>query len=242
EQKYHFEVLFAVLKRLQRPYADKLYHLAYGMVDLPSGKMKSREGTVVDADGLLEEMLEIAAKQTNTLGKTDNFTAAALEGLYHTLAIGALKFFLVKVSPQKRMLFDPAQSIDFQGNTGPFIQYTHARMATLLGRAAEAQLLVPTAFAFDTTEALHPAERALVVHMVSLAEVLHQAAADLNPAIVAQYFYTLAKLYNQFYAALPILQAATPALQHKRLYLSYCAFNTLKKIEFMLGIPLPDRM
>ena len=242
EQKYHFEVLFAVLKRLQRPYADNLYHLAYGMVDLPSGKMKSREGTVVDADGLLKEMLTIATEQTKKLGKTDNFTAEELQHLYHTLAIGALKFFLVQVNPQKRMLFDPAQSIDFQGKTGSFIQYTHARMATLLEKAEEAKHIIPTTFEYDNTVALHPTERALVVHMVSLCEVLQQAAADLNPASVAQYFYTLAKLYNQFYAALPILQAATPALQHKRLYLSYCAFNTLKRIAFLLGISLPKRM
>src|SRR6202000_3157888 len=184
EQDYHFKVLFLILKKLGKSWAKGLYHLSYGMVDLPSGKMKSREGTVVDADDLISEMEQTAREQTEALGKVENYSAEEKQELYHTIGMGALKYFLLKVDPKKRLLFDPNESVDFQGNTGPFIQYTHARINSVLSRANYTYIYKVSGYTN-----LAPEERDLIVTLTQFPAIIKSAAETYSPALIANYVY-----------------------------------------------------
>lgn len=238
EQDYHFEVLFHILHKLNRPYADGLFHLSYGMVDLPTGRMKSREGTVVDADDLMDEMEEAAETTTQELGKIEGFSGQEARLLYHTLAMGALKYFLLRVDPKKRMTFNPQESIDFHGNTGPFIQYTHARIQSVLRKAAATTPPVePTAsFAF------HPTEREVIFVLSQFPQRLAEAGAQYSPSLIAQYAYELAKAFNQFYAEVSILSEPDPAKSRFRLELSAVVAQTIRRSLQLLGVKAPERM
>lgn len=236
EQDYHFKVLFLILEKLGKNWAKGLYHLSYGMVDLPSGKMKSREGTVVDADDLIAEMELTAKTQTEELGKVDGFSDEYKQSLYHMIGMGALKYFLLKVEPKKRLLFDPNESIDFQGHTGPFIQYTHARIRSVLGRAG---------VSFEEKQnisELAAVERDLILSLTQYPQVIAQAARDFSPAIIANYVYELAKAYNKFYHEKSILQAEDEVLKKFRLQLSSAAANVIAASMNLLGIEVPERM
>ncbi len=239
EQDYHFEVLFKILKKLGRPYANGCYHLSYGMVDLPSGKMKSREGTVVDADDLITEMQDTARERTNELGKIDGFTTAEAEELYHTLAMGALKYFLLKVDPKKRMLFNPQESIDFQGNTGPFVQYTHARICSILKKAETLGVVLDKPSEYST---LHEVEREIVFALSTFPQKIADAGREYSPALIAQYVYDLAKSYNRLFAELSIFNAESEAAMQFRVQLSKAVGETIKKGMALLGIKVPTRM
>ncbi|OAQ42141.1 arginine--tRNA ligase [Pedobacter psychrophilus] len=238
EQDYHFKVLFLILEKLGKSWAKGLYHLSYGMVDLPSGKMKSREGTVVDADDLIEEMKQTAKEKTEALGKVDNFEAAEKEQLFEMIGLGALKYFLLKVEPKKRLLFDPNESIDFQGNTGPFIQYTHARIKSVLAKAEKelGKIII------KKTEALAETELELIQILSKYPNLIKLAAEEHNPASVANYAYELAKIYNKFYQTESILKVEDEDLKIFRLKLSYHTASTLKKAMGLLGIEMPERM
>ncbi len=236
EQDYHFKVLFLILQKLGKTWAKGLYHLSYGMVDLPSGKMKSREGTVVDADDLIDEMEKTAKEQTETLGKVEDFGEEEKQQLYHTIGMGALKYFLLKVDPKKRLLFDPNESVDFQGHTGPFIQYTHARIKSVLNRAGyENNNKVNTSLLADI-------ERDLIVILTLYPDIISQAAEGYNPGIVANYVYELAKVYNKFYHEKSILQAEDEQLKQFRLQLSAASAKVINKGMGLLGIQVPERM
>ena len=241
EQDYHFEVLFKLMRRLGRSYAANMHHLSYGMVDLPSGKMKSREGTVVDADQLLQTMVQTAAQHTQALGKIDDFTPEEAQALYHTLALGALKYFLLRVEARKRLLFDPQASIDFQGHTGPSIQYTHARIAAILRKAQQAAI-PQTAATPDTYGPLHPAARDIIIHLYKFPQRVQEAAEAYSPAVVAQYAFELAKAYNKFYAEVPVLHERDPSLRQQHVYLSATVARTLRTSMGLLGIAMPERM
>jgi len=238
EQDYHFKVLFLILKKLGKTWAPGLFHLSYGMVDLPSGKMKSREGTVVDADDLMDEMEQTAKVQTEALGKVNDFGEAEKVQLYHTIGMGALKYFLLKVEPKKRLLFDPNESIDFQGHTGPFIQYTHARIRSILNRAG-----YTTGETSTGIKELDALERELILALNQFPEAIMQAARDYSPAVIANYVYELAKTYNKFYQDKPILKDEVPAdVKQFRLTLSAAAAKIIKRSMSLLGIDVPERM
>lgn len=241
EQDYHFEVLFKLMQQLGRSYAPDMYHLSYGMVDLPEGKMKSREGTVVDADQLISEMVDTAAKNTQSLGKIDNFTEEEAHQLFHTLAIGALKFFLLRVEAQKRLLFDPRASIDFQGHTGPFIQYTYARIAAIL-RKARATGSAYEVSMLDACCRLQPIEREVMMQLYKFPKKLQEAADTYSPAIIAQYVFDVAKAYNRMYGEVPILHEKEPALKTLRLYLSVTVARTIQHNMRLLGMSVPEQM
>lgn len=241
EQEYHFKVLFLILKKLGFAFADKCYHLSYGMVDLPTGKMKSREGTVVDADDLMKEMLDEAENQTRALGKIDEMTDAQAHELFDMVGMGALKFFLLKVDPKKRMLFDPAESIQLQGHTGPFIQYTHARIQALLRKAAELKVS-PNTDVLDLSVALESAERQVIALLNSYPARLQEAGRTYSPAVVAAFAYDLAKEYNQFYQSVSILGETDKAKVNLRLCLSLAVGRALKHSMSLLGIRVPDKM
>ena len=235
EQDHHFKVLFAILNKLGYPWAKKLYHLSYGMVDLPSGKMKSREGTVVDADDLMDEMKETARGISEELGKTEGLTDKEREELYHMVGLGALKYFILRVDPRKRMLFDPEESVDFQGDTGPFIQYTHARIKSLLRKAGD----------FDwreKPEVLHPQERALLKMLLQFPEKIQEAADNYAPSLVSSYVYELVKAYNAFYQQVPILSDENEQQVAFRLALSQMVAAVAKRGMTLLGISVPERM
>jgi len=241
EQNYHFEVLFKLLQKLGRRYASDMYHLSYGMVDLPTGKMKSREGTVVDADQLTEEMIHIAAKHTQELGKTDHFTEAKAHPLFHMLAMGALKYFLLRGESRKRVLFDPQDSIDFQGHTGPYIQYTHARIAAILRKAQAAN----TAYEEGVLEdglVLKPLEREVIMQLYKFPKKLQEAADTYSPAMIAQYVFELAKTYNKMYGEVSILHEKQPTVRTLRLYLSAITARIIKSNMQLLGITVPVQM
>ncbi len=237
EQDYHFKVLFLILKKLGKSWAEGLYHLSYGMVDLPSGKMKSREGTVVDADDLMLEMLETAKTRTEELGKTEGLEDEEKTALYHTIGMGALKYFLLKVDPKKRLLFDPNESVDFQGHTGPFIQYTHARIKSVLRKAGYGASL-----AAGNPSSLSVYEQELVQALVRYPEVLEEAAKEFSPAQLANYAYELAKLYNKFYHEETILKAEDETVKHFRLHLSAVAARIIAESMRLMGIQVPERM
>ena len=238
EQDYHFKVLQLILKKLNKPYADGLYHLSYGMVDLPEGKMKSREGTVVDADELMDEVVATAKKQTEELGKTEGMSAEQLADLYETLGMGALKYYLLKVDAKKRMLYDPKESIDFQGNTAPFIQYTYTRINSILRAADE----TGKSIAFTLPAELAPEEKDLIVLMNSYPEAVHAAGTNYNPSEVANAVYDLAKAFNKFYHEHIILGAEDENVRGFRLALSKTVGETIKHGFNLLGIGVPDRM
>lgn len=241
EQEYHFKVLFLILGKLGYGWAKKCYHLSYGMVDLPSGKMKSREGTVVDADDLMQEMVEEAERQTRELGKIDGLAETETKELFEMIGLGALKFFLLKVDPKKRMLFDPNESIQLQGFTGPFIQYTHARISAIL-RKAESMNIRVSENDFKTVTALEPAERDTVYLLSLLEGKVQEAASSYSPAVMANYAYELARQYNQFYQNIPIFNEADQAKLKFRIALSASIASAIKKSMNLLGIPVPDRM
>ena len=236
EQDYHFKVLFLILQKLGKTWAEGLHHLSYGMVDLPSGKMKSREGTVVDADDLIIEMEQTAKLQTEALGKVNDSTEEELLQLYHTIGMGALKYFLLKVDPKKRLLFDPKESVDFQGNTGPFIQYTHARIKSVLSRAG-----VDFSRKTSTTD-ISAEERDLVLSLTQYPAMITDAAKSFSPAVIANYIYDLAKIYNKFYHEKSILQAENEEIKVFRLQLSSATANVISKGMGLLGIDVPERM
>ena len=240
EQDYHFKVLKLILGKLGFEWADKVYHLSYGMVELPNGKMKSREGTVVDADDLIAEMEVTAEEMCRDHGKNDDMTPEQLKELYHDLAMGALKYFILKVDPVKNMLFNPAESIDFNGNTGPFIQYTHARIRSIV-RKAEEQGVNLTA-SLEAPAALTDKERAVVKSLHDLPATLSAAAANYSPAMVANYAYDLAKNFNSFYQDTPILRETDANLRLFRVKLCALVSVALKNTLRILGIVAPERM
>ena len=235
EQDYHFKVLFLILKKLGYQWADHLYHLSYGMVDLPSGKMKSREGTVVDADDLISDMAKTAKKISEELGKIDDFTEKEKEHLYHTIGLGALKYYILKVDPKKRILFNPEESVDFQGNTGPFIQYTYARIQSILRKG---ELSVKS----SNLEVLHPKEKELIKQLQLFPETIQQAAAQYSPALIANYTYELVKSFNSFYQNVSILGADFEEEKSFRIKLSRAVSDVIKTSFGLLGIDVPERM
>lgn len=239
EQDYHFKVLKLILQKLGKPYADGIQHFSYGMVDLPSGKMKSREGTVVDADDLMEDMIANAREQTEALGKIEDFTEAEKQALFHTIGLGALKFFLLRVDPKKRILFDPKESIDLHGYTGPFVQYTYARTRSILRKAQEQQL---TAAAEATTHPLHTTEKELTKALYKYPFILEDSCKEMNPAKMVDYAYELAKTYNKFYHDCPILAAENKAEQQRRLQLTRHTGDTIRQCFAIVGIEVPERM
>lgn len=236
EQDYHFKVLFLILKKLGYSWANECFHLSYGMVDLPSGKMKSREGTVVDADDLAEEMVREAESKTRELGKYDEIPSEEREPLFHTLGLGALKYFILKVDPRKRMLFDPSESIDFQGNTGPFLQYTHARIRSLLRKAEN------PAYAYDAVQHLLPEEREILKTLTEFPEVIAEAGKNFSPALIANYIYELVKCYNHLYQNTVILKEEDESKRSLRLALSEATANAIRNGMQLLGINVPEKM
>jgi arginyl-tRNA synthetase len=237
EQDYHFKVLFLILQKLGKTWAKGLYHLSYGMVDLPSGKMKSREGTVVDADELMDDMIRTAQERTEELGKVDGFSEGEKADLYNMIGLGALKFFLLKVEPKKRLLFDPNESIDFQGHTGPFIQYTHARIRSVLAKAD-----YKTRMSNNHSLELTILERELIVNLSKYPDVISAAAKEYSPAHIANYIFELAKLFNKFYHEESILKAEDSNVKNFRLDLAAATATVIKKGMALLGIRVPSRM
>lgn len=238
EQDYHFKVLKGIFKKLGRPWAEGLYHLSYGMVDLPSGKMKSREGTVVDADDLIKDVVEEAEMATKAMGKLDDFDSAEAKQLYHSLGMGAIKYFILKVDPKKRMLFNPAESIDLNGNTGPFIQYTYARIRSVLAKGRN----FTKAAAGLVIGKLSKEEKGLIRTLYAYPDAVREAGANLSPAIMANYAYDVAKAYNQFYHDHVIVDAAEPELTAFRLKLSELTSLVIGQSMKLLGISVPERM
>jgi len=241
EQEYHFKVLFLILGKLGYEWAKKCYHLSYGMVDLPTGKMKSREGTVVDADDLMDEMVTEAEKQTRELGKIDESTDQEIKELSEMIGLGALKFFLLKVDPKKRMMFDPAESIQLQGHTGPFIQYTHARIKSILRKAASMDIR-PDLKSLKNVTTLEPAEREVIFRINQYTGKLQEAGREYSPAIIANYVYELAKEYNQFYQTIPIFNESDQARLKFRIAFSEVTASTIQKAMKVLGIQVPEKM
>ncbi len=236
EQDYHFKVLFLILKKLGFDWASSLYHLSYGMVDLPSGKMKSREGTVVDADDLMQDMTDTAKQISEDLGKLDSYSAEEKAKLYKTIGLGALKYYILKVDPKKRILFNPAESVDFAGNTGPFIQYTYARIQSII-RKADFDFSAKT-----NTEELHEKEKELVKQIELFPEIIQNAAQNHSPALIANYTYDLVKEYNSFYQSVHILGEADLTKKIFRVQLSQKVAEVIKSALTLLGIEVPERM
>lgn len=238
EQDYHFKVLFEIIKRLGRSYSNGLYHLSYGMVDLPSGKMKSREGTVVDADDLMDEMYQTAKSITEELGKTEGFSQEQLNELYENIGIGALKYYLLKVDPSNRLLFNPAESIDFQGNTGPFIQYTHARIKSLIRN------LISNGFVENIELPAHieESEKEVIKELYRFPDAVLEAGKNYSPAVIANYVYELVKVYNRFYQELSINKETDPIKKSFRYLLSVACADVIKKSLKMLGMQAPEKM
>ena len=236
EQNYHMKVLQLICKKLGLPYADGIHHLSYGMVELPTGKMKSREGTVVDADDLIDEMISMSSEHTRSLGKVKDFNENELESLYDTIGIGALKFFLLRVDPKKKMIFNPEESIDFHGFTGPFIQYTHARIKSVL-RKSEIDVSLNT---FNL--ALHPSEKELLLLAEQFEQILKQAADSLDPSTIAIYLFQLAQSFNSFYASLSIVNAENEEKKQLRLKIASLVATILSSGMLLLGINVPEKM
>ncbi|RRQ49273.1 arginine--tRNA ligase [Maribacter algicola] len=239
EQDYHFKVLFLILKKLGFSWAEKLYHLSYGMVDLPSGKMKSREGTVVDADDLMEDMTKTAEAISKELGKLEGYSEEERAELYKMIGLGALKYYILKVDPKKRILFDPEESVDFQGNTGPFIQYTYARIQSILRKAEETHVNIE---ATTQISELHIKEKELLKQIQLFPETIQQAAENYSPALIANYTYDLVKEFNSFYQQVSILGEADEQKKIFRVQLSKKVGDTIKVAFSLLGIEVPARM
>ncbi|PIF59014.1 arginine--tRNA ligase [Flavobacterium sp. 2] len=236
EQDYHFKVLFLILKKLGFDWASSLYHLSYGMVDLPSGKMKSREGTVVDADDLMQDMADTAKQISEDLGKLESYSAEEKAKLYKTIGLGALKYYILKVDPKKRILFNPEESVDFAGNTGPFIQYTYARIQSIIRKAD---------FDFSTKseiQELHEKEKELVKQIELFPEIIQNAAQNHSPALIANYTYDLVKEYNSFYQSVHILGEVDLIKKIFRVQLSQKVAEVIKSAFTLLGIEVPERM
>ena len=240
EQDYHFKVLKLILQKLGKPYANGVQHFSYGMVDLPSGKMKSREGTVVDADELMDEMITTAKTQTEALGKIDDFTDDEKSTLFKTIGLGALKFFLLRVDPKKRILFDPKESIDLHGYTGPFVQYTYARTRSILRKAENTVSRNTQLLAHDY--ALHSSEKELIKVLYNQPIILEESCNEMNPAKLMDYTYELAKTYNKFYNDCPILAAEKEEEKDFRLQLTIQTGNVIKACFNIVGIDVPERM
>lgn len=240
EQNYHFDVLKLIMKKLGREWAEIIHHLNYGMVELPQGKMKSREGTVVDADDLMDEMYQTAKKTSEELGKFDDFSEEEAHELYNTLSLGALKYFILKVDPKKTMMFNPEESIDFTGNTGPFIQYTHARIKSVLRKAKDSGISNKK---MDFSGAdLEKKEKSIIKIIHEYPVLIKQAADNMSPALIANYAYELAKEYNQFYHELPMLKETDEQKRDLRLAISAFTAHTIKSAFRLLGIDVPERM
>jgi arginyl-tRNA synthetase len=234
EQNYHFKVLKLIARKLTIPNADNIFHLNYGMVDLPTGRMKSREGTVVDADDLIAEMETVSAKHTQELGKVKDFSEKELAELYSTLGLGALKFYLLRVDPKKRMVFNPEESVDFHGFTGPFIQYTYARIQSILRKDAPK--------GGQVGNGLLTLEKELLIDLERYPSIIDQASQEMNPGVVANYVYHLAKLFNSFYAEHKVIGAESPEKQELRLQICQLTANIIKSAMGLLGISVPERM
>ena len=238
EQEHHFKVLREIFRKLKKPWADGLFHLSYGMVDLPSGKMKSREGTVVDGDDLISEIVEQAEMTTKAQGKLDDFETDEAKELYHSLGMGALKYYILKVDPKKRMLFNPEESIDLNGNTGPFIQYTYARIRSVLRKGSTMKKVVPD---FDLHK-LTPGEKSLIHLVYQYPQTIRDAGENLSPAVVANYVYEVAKTYNHFYHDHVIVDDSQPEISSFRLILSEITSAVIRQSMDLLGIKVPERM
>jgi arginyl-tRNA synthetase len=239
EQDYHFKVLKLILQKLGKPYANGIQHFSYGMVDLPSGKMKSREGTVVDADDLIDDMIASAKEQTEALGKIDDFTEEEKNELFKTIGLGALKFFLLRVDPKKRILFDPKESIDLHGYTGPFVQYTYARTRSILRKSQEAGTMNKD---LNAEYKLHPSELELIKVLYKYPIVLADSCREMNPAKLIDYAYEIAKTYNKFYNDCSILAAEREEEKSFRLLLTEQTGNIIKQSFAIVGIDVPERM
>lgn len=239
EQNYHMKVLHLILKKLGMPYADGIYHLSYGMVELPSGRMKSREGTVVDADDLVAEMVSEAEKKTKEHSRIEDFTPEELKELYETIGVGALKYFLLRVDPKKKMIFNPEESIEFYGFTGPFIQYTHARIKSILRK--ESVKATPAVDAWGA-EGLLKLEKELLLLLEQYPNIVQQAADEHNPSVVAIYAFNIAKAYNTFYTEHSVLNAESEEKKQLRLRLCQMTANVIKSSMQLLGIRVPERM
>ena len=236
EQNYHMKALKLILKKMNKPYADGVYHLSYGMVELPTGRMKSREGTVVDADELIEEMVNVAKNKTEELGKVKDFAESELTGLYDTIALGALKFFLLRVDPKKRMIFNPEESIDFHGFTGPFVQYTHARIKSILRKQSE---VVSRELG---TGSLLKLEKDLIILLEQYPTIIEQSCTEHNPSVIAIYVFNLAKSFNTFYTEHSVMNAESEEKKQLRLQLSTMTANVIASGMGLLGIKVPERM
>ncbi len=236
EQNYHMKVLKLILKKLNKPYADGIYHLSYGMVELPTGRMKSREGTVVDADDMIEEMVKVAKNKTEELGKVKDFTEAELKELYDIIALGALKFFLLRVDPKKKMIFNPEESIDFHGFTGPFVQYTHARIKSILRKQSGVRSRESGA------ANLLKLEKDLIILLEQYPAIIEQAVAEHNPSLIAIYVFTVAKSFNTFYTEHSVMNAESEEKKQLRLKLSEMTANVIASGMSLLGIKVPERM
>ncbi|MDO6603013.1 arginine--tRNA ligase [Arenibacter palladensis] len=239
EQDYHFKVLFLILQKLGFSWAEKLYHLSYGMVDLPSGKMKSREGTVVDADELMEDMTQTAAAISEELGKLEDYSEEEKQELYKVIGLGALKYYILKVDPKKRILFNPEESVDFQGNTGPFIQYTHARIQSILRKAEELEQDLDRS---QKLTDLHEKEKELLKQLQLFPETIQLAADNYSPALIANYTYDLVKEFNSFYQNVSILGEQDQNKKIFRVQLAKKVSEVIKSAFGLLGIQVPDRM
>jgi arginyl-tRNA synthetase len=235
EQNYHMKVLKLILQKLGKPYADGIYHLSYGMVELPSGRMKSREGTVVDADDMIEEMVNVAKNKTEELGKVKDFTEEELKELYDTIALGALKFFLMRVDPKKKMIFNPEESIDFHGFTGPFVQYTHARIRSVLRKSQGIDYKIQAG-------SLLKLEKDLIISLEQYPSVIEQAVVEHNPSVIAIYVFNLAKSFNTFYTEHSVMNAESEEKKQLRLQLSEMTANVIASGMKLLGIKVPERM
>ncbi|KIC93822.1 arginine--tRNA ligase [Flavihumibacter solisilvae] len=241
EQNYHFKVLKLIAEKLGLPKADGIYHLSYGMVELPTGKMKSREGTVVDADDLVDEMVAIAEQHTRELGKVEGFTGEELKSLYDTIGLGALKFYLLRVDPKKRMVFNPEESIDFHGYTGPFVQYSYARTKSILRKSALPEDLSKLSLQIAGATLL-PLEREMVVSLEQFPTIIEQAAKEHSPSSVANYIYNLAKTFNSFLTELSVIRAESEEKRQLRLAIAVMTSNTISSGMKLLGIRVPEKM
>jgi arginyl-tRNA synthetase len=237
---HHMKVLKEIIRKLGMSFADEIFHLSYGMVELTTGKMKSREGTVVDADDLVDEMVATAVKHTKELGKVNDFTKEELQQLYETLGLGAMKFYLLRVDPKKRMIFNPEESIDFHGFTGPFVQYTYARIQSILRKVGEQQLAITS----DQLAAgkLLPLERELIIFLEKYSNIISDAGNEMNPSIIANYVFNLAKLFNSFYTEHSVANAESEEKKKLRLCISVMTAGVLKSGLQLLGIKVPERM